>query len=188
MQRMQPVAERDTAHAAPEHLRRVLEKRARALARPLRAEEPADTVELVVMVLGPERYGVNTEHVREVLALADLTRVPGTPAFWAGIVNVRGTLYPVLDLRRYLTLPDGDAAEGPVTVVLVFGAGVTIGIKVDDAPEVRRVPAAAIGPALAGTPEAARVTVRGVTDDLLGVLDIEALLANSTLVVREEPT
>jgi purine-binding chemotaxis protein CheW len=169
-------------------MRRVLEERARALARPLRAEEPADTVEMVVMVLGPERYGVDTQYVREVLALADLAPVPGTPAFWAGIVNVRGTLYPVLDLRRYLALPDGDTAEGPGIVVLVSGAGLTIGIAADDAPEVRRVPAAAIGPALAGTPEAARATVRGLTDDLLTVLDIEALLADSTLVVREEPT
>jgi purine-binding chemotaxis protein CheW len=185
---MPPVADRRTPHADRETTRRILEERAQALARPLRAEEPADTLEMVVMALGPERYGVDTKRVREVLVLTDLAPVPGTPAFWSGIVNVRGTLYPVLDLRRYLSLLEGDPLEGSRSVVLVSGAGRTIGIVVDDAPEVRRLPAAAIGPPLAGTPEAAPEIVRGVTEDLLTVLDVEALLADSTLVVREEPS
>jgi purine-binding chemotaxis protein CheW len=178
--RCAPLADRDTT-------RRRLEERAQALARPRPADEPADTVEMIVMALGPERYGIDTRCVREVLVLADLAPVPGTPAFWSGIVNVRGTLYPVLDLRRYLSLPDGDAVEGSRTVVLIAGAGLTVGVVADDAPEVQRVPAAAIGPPLVGTPEAARRTVRGVTEDLLTVLDVETLLADTRLAVNEEP-
>jgi hypothetical protein len=50
------------------------------------------------------------------------------------------------------------------------------------------LPAAAIGPALSGPPESARESVQGVTDDLLTVLDVEELLADPMLVVREEPT
>jgi hypothetical protein len=50
------------------------------------------------------------------------------------------------------------------------------------------LPAAAIGPALAGLCESAGESVQGVTDDLLTVLDVEALLADPILVVREEPT
>ena len=185
---MPPVADGRRAQADGDTTRRILEKRAQALAQPLLAEEPANTVEMVVMVLGRERYGVDTQRVREVLPLDDLAPVPGTPAFWSGIVNVRGTLYPVLDLRRYLSLPEGEAAEGPRRVVLVSGAGLTIGILADDAPEVRSVPAATIGPRPAGTPEAGREFVRGVTEDLVTVLDVDALLADSRLVVREEPT
>src|ERR1700730_12973631 len=101
----------------------ILAKRAQALAQPLLADEPADTVEMVVMVVGQERYGVDTRHVREILGLAHLAPVPGTPSFWRGIVNVRGNLYPVLDLRRYLSLPEDNAAEGPGVVVLAAGAG-----------------------------------------------------------------
>jgi len=177
-----------TVHPDRERTRRILEERAAVLARPLRAEEPAGTVELVVLALGPERYGVEAQRVREVLPLADLAPVPGAPSVWRGIVNVRGTLYPVLDLRRYLSLPDREHADRPEKVVLVLGASLTIAIAVDDVPEIRRLPAAAIGPALAGPSESARESVQGVTDDLLTVLDVEALLADPMLVVREEST
>ena len=169
-------------------MRRTLEERARALAQPLRAEKPADDLEMVVMALGAERYGVDTHHVPEVLVLAHLAPIPGTPAFWSGLVNVRGILYPVLDLRRYLSLPPRDTTEARRSLVLVSGGGRTIGIVVDDVPEVRRVPTTAFGPPLAGTPEVAGGIVRGITKDLLIVLDVEALLADSTLAVREEPS
>jgi purine-binding chemotaxis protein CheW len=181
------MAESRAAHADHETMRRTLEERARALAQPLHAEKPADTLEMVVMALGAERYGVDTQHVREVLVLAHLAPVPGTPAFWSGLVNIRGILYPVLDLRRYLALPEGDTAEARRSVVLVSGVGRTIGIVVDDVPEVRRVPTTAIGAPLAGTPEAVSEIVRGVTEDLLTILDVGALLTDSTLAVREEP-
>ena len=184
---MPPVAEQRTPQADRERERRILEQRARVLARPLLTQEAA-TVEMLVMVLGRERYGVESQRVREVLPLGDVAPVPGVPTFWSGIVNVRGTLYPVLDLCRYLSLPEGEAAEGPRRVVLVSGAGLTVGILADDAPEVRRMPAAAIGPRLAGPSETTAEFVRGVTEDLLTVLDVDALLADPRLVVREEPT
>jgi purine-binding chemotaxis protein CheW len=166
-------------------LQRIMEERARVLARRLRAEEPADTLELVMLTLGLERYGVDSRQALEVHPLADLAPVPGTPPFWAGIVNVRGTLYPVLDLHRYLELPEVDAGEPQKTVVLVRGSNLTVGLLVDDAPGIRRVPATAVGPPLGGTSETARQVVRGVTDDLLTVLDIDALLSDPRLTLKE---
>lgn len=176
-----------TPSAEREHVRRTLEQRAHALARPPADEEPAGTIEMVVLAVGGERYGVDAQHVREVLVLTGLAPVPGTPAFWSGLVNVRGTLYPVLDLGRYLSLPDAPAAERRRSVVLISGTRLTIGMAVDGTPETRRVPTASIGPALAGVSQALRTAVRGVTDDLLTVLDVEVLLADPTLVVRKEP-
>ena len=167
---------------------RVLEERARALAAALVTEEPVDTVELVVLTVGPERYGVDAERVGEVRPLAELTPVPGAPPFWAGIVNVRGTLYPVLDLHRYLGLPRADGDDQARTVVLVSGAGLTVGLMVEDAAGVRPVPAGAVGPPLGAASDAVNAAVRGVTEDLLAILDIEALLADPRLVVREVPT
>jgi purine-binding chemotaxis protein CheW len=169
-------------------VRLILEERARALARPFRPDEPADTVELVVLELGSERYGVDVERVREVRPLAKLAPVPGTPPLWAGVVSIRGSLYPVLDLRRYLSLSEEEQAEQPKKVVLVSGAALTVGLMVDEAPGVRRVPSASLGPPLAGASEALRGAVRGVTAELLTVLDVEALLSDPKLVVKEEPT
>lgn len=178
----------EPAGTAEEATRRILEERACALAGALVAEEPVDTVELVVLTVGPERYGVDADRVGEVRPLAELTPLPGTPPFWAGIVNVRGTLYPVLDLRRYFDLPAADPGDHAQKVVLVSAAGLTVGLMVEDASGVRAVPADAIRPPLGGASEAVIATVRGVTDDLLAILDVEALLPDPRLVVKEVPT
>ena len=167
---------------------RVLEERARARATALVDDEPVDTVELVVLTVGSERYGVDADRVGGVRPLTELTPVPGAPPFWAGIVNVRGTLYPVLDLHRYFDLPGPDGDDQARTVVLVSGAGLTVGLMVEDAAGVRPVPAGAIGPPLGAASETVNATVSGVTEDLLAILDIEALLADPRLVVREVPT
>lgn len=167
--------------------RGILERRARALARPLQTDEPDGAAEYVVLLLGSERYGVDIRKVHETQTLESIAAVPGTPPFWAGVVNVRGTLYPVLDLRRYLGLEEDEGGgDVPKKLVLVSGAGLTVGLTVDDAPAVRRVPGSEVGPPLPGGAENARGVVSGMTRDLLAVLDVDALLADPRLALREE--
>jgi purine-binding chemotaxis protein CheW len=170
-----------------EEVRRILEERARALARPLQSEEQEETVALVELLLGAERYGVDIRKVRETHPLGRFCPVPGIPDFWAGIVNIRGTLYPCLDLRRYLGLEDDGGSSTSKRLVLVTGAGLTVGLIVDDAPAVRRVPAREIGPPLSGGTETGRNATSGVTRDLLAVLDVDAMMADPRLAIREEP-
>lgn len=177
-----------TAPPVDGQVERILAERARALATPLRSARTADAVELVVVRLGAERYGLDSGSVVEVLPLAGLAAVPGLPPPWVGIVNVRGCLYPVLDLGGHLGLPPDGAAVGPRKVALVTAAGLTVALLVDDALEIRQVPAARIGPPLAGSGGITRAPVRGVTPDLLTVLDVAGLLADPRLVVREEAT
>jgi purine-binding chemotaxis protein CheW len=171
---------------SPEEMSRILEERARALARPLGPEEHVDAADLVILHLGTERYGVDIRSVRETQTLKGVAPIPGTPTFWAGVVNVRGTLYPVLDLRRYLGLAEEEQGEAPKKLVLVSGSGLTVGFMVDDAPAVQRIPVADVGPPLPGGAERAYAAVRGVTRDLVTVLDVDALLADARLIVREE--
>ncbi|MGQ0601622.1 MAG: chemotaxis protein CheW [Anaerolineales bacterium] len=174
-----------TQHSA--HLQRILEERARALARAPKSETPGETVELVVVALRLERYGIDVQHVQEIQPLAGLTPVPGLPSFWMGVVNLRGRLHPVLNLRRYLGLPAATSDEGS-KVVLVSAANLNVALLVDDVPGVRRVPQTEIGPPLTEATDVQRNAqcVRGVTPDLLAVLDLEALLADSELVVQEK--
>src|SRR5690349_9237136 len=98
-------------------IEQILEERARALGRVPAAEAAQQEAELVVVALGAERYGVDILQVQTIQALTGLARVPGLPAFWAGLVNLRGRLYPVLNLRRYLALP-GQPAEGGKLVLV----------------------------------------------------------------------
>ena len=167
-------------------MQRILEARARELAREPEADERGDTLELVVLALGAERYGVASELVQAIHPLAGLTPVPGLPAFWAGLVNLRGRLYPVLNLRRYLGLPGEAPANGKLA--LVAAAGLSVALWVDEVPEVRQVPLAQIGPHLSEAPEeqAGASGRHGLTPDFLAVLDLEALLADAHLVVQAE--
>src|SRR5258708_7479016 len=102
----------------------ILEERAQAGAGGRGAQGARQEAELVVLALGPERYGVDILQVQTIQGLSGWARVPGLPAFWAGLVNLRGRLYPVLNLRRFLALP-GQPAEGG-KVVLVAGANLSV--------------------------------------------------------------
>jgi purine-binding chemotaxis protein CheW len=170
---------------AAEDINPILEERAAALARSSEEDETSgETISLVVLAVGDERYGVEVQDVQEIEPLEKLTPIPGTPAFWTGVVNLRGSMYAVLDIERYLGLPASDDAENP-KVALVSRGGLSVGLLVDEVAEIRKVRSSEIGPPVADGSSKAEV-VRGVTPDMLSVLDLEALLADPALVVEDE--
>jgi purine-binding chemotaxis protein CheW len=165
----------------PAQVRQVLEERARALARPPQDQADGDSRELVVLTVGDERYGVDVRLVREVRPLAGLAPVPGTPACWAGLVNLRGSLCPVLSLGRYLGA-GGDPGHDPEGVLVVVTAPFPAALLADAAGEVRRCAPEELRPA----GDQAHAAVQAVTTDLLQVLDPGALLADPALVVGRD--
>lgn len=160
---------------------RILEERAQALARPLETEE-VETLGTVVVAVGGERHALGLDHVLAIELGLEVTPVPGVPGFWSGLANVHGTLFPILDLGRYL----GIATDGPAgdrKLVLVSGGGVDIGLLVDEVSDVTWIRRDAIGP----PPDVSgRRVVTGVTADLVSVLDLESLLSDPDLVVDDE--
>src|SRR5688572_22021320 len=84
----------------------ILRTRARALARTAAPPEEGTVLEVVEFRLAHERYAVEGRHVQEVCTLGELTPLPCTPSFVRGIVNVRGRIVPVLDLKRFFDLPE----------------------------------------------------------------------------------
>ena len=104
----------ETARIAIEHIwtptaeatKRVLEERALALAiEPARAEADDEWIEVVEFTLAHERYAVASEHVREVYPLEDFTPLPCTPHFVLGIINLRGEILSVIDIKKFFDLP-----------------------------------------------------------------------------------
>jgi len=163
----------------------VLEERARALARSTEEDESSgETIGMVVLAVGEERYGVEVQDVQEIEPLDKLTPIPGTPGFWSGVVNLRGSMYPVLDIERYLGLPSVELVESP-KVALVSRNGLSVGLLVDEVPEIRQVRVSEISPPVADGSSKAEV-VRGVTPDMLSVLDLEALLSDPALVIEDD--
>ena len=93
--------------------------------------------QLVVFKLGGEEFGVNISQVREIIRKGDITVVPNAAEFVRGVINLRGQITTVIDLRRRLGLPDkedGDAQQERVIVVEV-GKN-TVGMDVDAVTEV----------------------------------------------------
>src|ERR1035441_10847869 len=95
-----------TAASAPD-ARKILRERARALSRPRKQGPVAEaSLELLEFRLAQECYALETRHVREVYPLRDLTPLPCTPPFVLGVVNVRGRITPVIDIKKFFDLSD----------------------------------------------------------------------------------
>jgi purine-binding chemotaxis protein CheW len=110
-------------------------------------EGTGDDEQVVVFRLGAEEFGVPIDSVQEIVRIPDtLTHVPKAPASVEGVINLRGSVLPVVDLRRRLGLPTIARNEGQRIVVFLI-RGVRTGFIVDAVAEVLKVPRSAIEPA-----------------------------------------
>src|SRR6476660_3506879 len=101
--------------------------------------------QLVVFQLGAELYGVEIARVHEIIRLQTVTRVPRAPSFVEGVINLRGKVIPVVDLRRRFGLPSAEHTRSTRIVVVEIGDQV-VGIVVDGVSEVLRVNTATVEP------------------------------------------
>ncbi len=174
---------------SPARARAVMEDRARRLARPSGASPRAAAVlDVVTFALAGERYAIETRHVREIIRAGEVTPIPGTPEFLLGVINLRGELLTVFDLRRLLGLAASEATVHARIVVL----GVErpeVGALVDAVYEVTAVGSEEVRDSPVSLGGVAAECLRGVTNDALVVLDGGRLLASRELFVgqREEP-
>jgi len=169
----------------PAEVVQVLQKRTRALAQIPPAAETGETIPVVVFAVGEEMYAIEAKHVEGVYPLEGLTPIPCTPDFVVGVVNLRGRILSVLDLHRFLGL-QGVATGGQAQVIAVSAAGLELGLVASEVRTVTTLPVASLGPALPTTGMTAAQYTRGVTSDLLVLLDLQALLQDPRIVVQEE--
>jgi purine-binding chemotaxis protein CheW len=169
-----------------EETKRVLKVRARALARkPAQAEAAGEHIEIVEFVLAYERYAVETRYVREVYPLENLTPLPCTPAFVLGVVNLRGEILSVIDLKKFFELPEKGLTDLNKVIVLQ-SEDMLFGILADAVAGVRRVSVAQIQPSLPTLTGVREAYLKGVTAERTVILDAEKLLADERIVVQEQ--
>ena len=107
--------------------------------------ESVGTLQLVSFCLANEEYGIEITKVREIILMGEITRVPQTPPYVKGLINLRSTVIPVIDLRVRVGLPEGQTtAESRIMVIHVGDK--TIGIVVDAVSKVFRVSRDQIAP------------------------------------------
>jgi purine-binding chemotaxis protein CheW len=124
--------------------------------------------QLVVFNLGSEVYAVDIGMVREIIQLQPVTRVPGTSDSVEGVINLRGTVIPVVDLRKRFQLPKVEKTKDTRIVVLSCRE-MEVGVIVDSVAEVLRIPVDAIEPA-------SSLFTNGNLEHLLGIVKLTGKL------------
>lgn len=175
----------EQAAASPEEINRLLVARARDLARRPVVADAGDITNVLVFTLGGETYAVDVSHVERIDTPQEITPVPCTPEFVTGLINLRGKILTVLDVHKLLGLEGLPAREG-AQVIAVHAAGLEVGVLADQALGVRALSLSELHPALPSTTRVAAEYTRGVTPDMVVLLDLEALLASERVLVWEE--
>jgi len=166
--------------------KRILRDRALALAaEPSETQTLADSIEVVEFLLAHERYAVESSWVREVYPLENLTPLPCTPTFVLGIVNLRGEIVSVIDVRKFFDLPQTGLLDLNKVIVLESG-NMVFGILADVILGVRRIPLAEIQPSLPTLTGIREKYLKGITPERTVVLDAGKLLADEEIVVQEQ--
>lgn len=137
-----------------------------------------DILQLVSFNIGEEEFGVDILKVQEIIRLVEITRVPNAPHFVEGVINLRGKVIPVIDLRKRLGLASIESSSES-RIVVVELANKIIGFLVDCVNEVLRISSSITEPppAIIAGINADYITAIGKLEDrILILLDLERIL------------
>lgn len=150
------------------------------LAQELSASGHTGSMQLVSFKLGGETFGIEITKIREIILVGEITHVPETPSYVKGLINLRSTVIPVIDLRSRFSLVESEMTADSRIMVLNVGAR-TIGIIVDSVNEVLRVTREQISPAPPTVASSGNDYMTGLVrlkDDLLILLDVDRLFGD----------
>jgi purine-binding chemotaxis protein CheW len=175
-----------TQKAGEEGKKQLLKARARKLARDDAKEKTAgESIEVVEFLLAYETYGIESSYVREICSLKELTPVPCTPPFVLGIINVRGQIVSVIDMKIFFDLPEHGLTDLN-KVIIVHDEKMEFGILADSILGVRKIRREEIQPPLPTLTGVGAEYLTGVTKEPLVILDMAKILSSKNLVVHEE--
>jgi purine-binding chemotaxis protein CheW len=104
-----------------------------------------EQIQLVSFNLGLEEFGIDILKVQEINRMVEITKVPQAPSYVEGVINLRGKVIPVIDLRRKFSLEAGEYDKN-TRIVVADVSGHVIGMVVDAVSEVLRIPRSTIEP------------------------------------------
>jgi purine-binding chemotaxis protein CheW len=164
----------------------VLKARAISLARePKENARAGERLEVVEFLLAYERYGIESSYVREIYPLKDLTPLPCTPPFVLGLVNVRGQILSVIDIKKFFDLPDRGLTDLN-KVIILHTEHLELGVLADAILGINLIPLSEIQPSLPTLTGIRAEYLRGVTKERLVILDVKNLLLDKKIIVHEE--
>lgn len=165
------------AERSQQVLEATLSQRARQYAAPLREAQNYSEDEIYQVLsfhLGNESYGIDVAVIRGIRPLERLSRVPAAPNFYRGVVNVRGQIITVLDLRAFFGM---DAPALPKAELVLVGAGdMTLALLAERVDDVEMIPRTMVEPVEMSY-------ARGISHSRLILLDMISLLHDERLIV-----
>jgi purine-binding chemotaxis protein CheW len=147
------------------------------------ALEDADAQQFLTFRLGGEEYGVGILTVQEIRGWSSVTKVPHTPAWLLGVINLRGVVVPIIDLRIKFEFASAEYNETTVVIILTVATRV-IGVVVDAVSDVITLGSQQIKPApsLGNGAETRHIIGFGTLDERMRILmDVEKLMAGADM-------
>jgi purine-binding chemotaxis protein CheW len=136
-------------------------------------------LQLVTFNISEEEFGVDILKVQEIIRTMEITKVPRAPAFVEGVINLRGKVIPILDLRRRFGM-EHRKHDNQTRIMVIEISGMTVGFVVDGVSEVLRINSSTVEPTppiMAGVDSEYISGVGKLEDRLLILLDLDKLLS-----------
>jgi len=163
--------------------RALLRKRAAEMARePELVTDESARFDLVTFTLSSEIYGIESDYVREVYPMKDFTPLPGTPSYILGVINVRGKVLAVIDLKKFFNLPTMGLGELN-KVIILSNDDMEFGILADTVLGAQTISAADVRPAPQTVGGIGEDFLMGVTTERMMVLSAVQLLTDTKIIV-----
>lgn len=137
-----------------------------------------ELLQLVTLTLGSEEYAVDILKVQEINRMKEITRVPNSPDYVEGVINLRGKVIPVVNLRSKFGLQERDNDDRSRIMIMDI-QGITMGLVVDSVSEVLRIPSSIVEPTPPMASNISTEFIKGIAkleDRLIILLDIDRLL------------
>ncbi len=135
-------------------------------------------IQLVTFSIGEEEFGVDILNVQEIIRTMEITKVPKAPPFVEGVINLRGTVIPIVDLRRRFSLT-AKPHDKDTRIIIIEISAMVVGFVVDSVSEVLRIPSGTVEPPPLVVADLDSEYISGVgklENRLLLLLDLDQLL------------
>jgi len=141
-------------------------------------------MQLVVFRVGKEEYGLDIQEVKEIIKMQEITEIPNAPEFIEGVINLRGQITPVMDMRKKLKASKREMNKD-TRIVIVETDNSNIGIIVDSVTGVIHIPEREISPPPVGSENEFVKGVGKINNKLLILIDINKMMPNEKMKIKE---
>lgn len=163
----------------------ILQERAKKFAGKKAPSIKSGGLTVVEFMLAYELYAIETLYLREVIALKEITPLPGMPDFVLGLINVRGEVLSVLDIKKFFQLP-GQQLSDLNKVLIVTNNSITFGILADKVLGIKELGKDAIFNTVINLRDKRDDYLHGITADRQIILDGKKLLNDKKIIIHQE--